>query len=107
MVTAYVVSAIGIPVFLHYCGGELENVNYVLKGTTCCGEEEDSKPMDDGCCKDEKLVIKNTTDFTLKQINNDLVKSAEKIFSSQPTLSIIGSPSSDLSTNFIARSLSK
>jgi len=80
VVTAYVVSAIGIPVFLHYCGGELENVNYVLKGTTCCGEEEDSKPMDDGCCKDEKLVIKNTTDFTLKQINNDLVKSFCQLF---------------------------
>lgn len=53
--------------------------------------------------------------FTVKEVmkiinstqNNDLVKSAEKIFSSQPTLSIIGSPSSDLSTNFIARSLSK
>jgi predicted Zn-dependent peptidase len=53
--------------------------------------------------------------FTVKEVmkiinstqNNDLVKSAEKIFSSQPTLSIIGSPSPDLSTNFIARSLSK
>lgn len=53
--------------------------------------------------------------FTVKEVmkiinstqNNDLVKSAEKIFSSQPTLSIIGPPSSDLSTNFIARSLSK
>ncbi len=53
--------------------------------------------------------------FTVKEVmkiinstqNNDLVKSAEKIFSSQPTLSIIGSPSSDVSTNFIARSLSK
>ena len=53
--------------------------------------------------------------FTVKEVmkiinstqNNDLVKSAEKIFSSQPTLSIIGSPSSDLSTHFIARSLSK
>ena len=53
--------------------------------------------------------------FTVKEVmkiinstqNNDLVKSAEEIFSSQPTLSIIGSPSPDLSTNFIARSLSK
>lgn len=53
--------------------------------------------------------------FTVKEVmkiinstqNNDLVKSAEKIFSSQPTLSIIGSPSSELSTNLIAGSLSK
>ena len=81
VVTAYVVSAIGIPVFLHYCGGEVENVNFVIKGSTaCCGEEEDSEPMDDGCCKDEKLVIKNTTDFTLKQINNDLLKTFCQLF---------------------------
>lgn len=81
VVTAYVVSAIGIPVFLHYCGGEIENVNFVVKGSTaCCGQEEDSQPVDDGCCKDEKLVIKNTIDFTLKQINNDLVKSSCQLF---------------------------
>jgi hypothetical protein len=81
VVTAYVVSAIGIPVFLHYCGGEIENVNFVIKGSTaCCGEEEDAEPMDDGCCKDEKLVIKNTTDFTLKQINNDLIKNFCQLF---------------------------
>ena len=35
-----------IPVFLHYCGGEVENVNFVIKGSTaCCGEEEDSEPL--------------------------------------------------------------
>lgn len=81
MVTAYVVSAIGIPVFLHYCGGELENVNYVVKGTSCCGEDEGSEPMDDGCCKDENLVLKNTPDFTLKQFHNyDLIKTVCKVF---------------------------
>jgi hypothetical protein len=53
----------------------------VVKGSTaCCGEEEDSEPMDDGCCKDEKLVIKYDADFTLKQINNDLVKSFCQVF---------------------------
>jgi hypothetical protein len=55
---------IGIPVYLHYCGGELENINYVMKGTSCCGEDESSAT--DGCCKDENLILKSTTDFTLR-----------------------------------------
>jgi len=66
---------------LHYCGGEIEKVNFVIKGSTaCCGEEEDSEPMDDGCCKDEKIVIKNQADFTLKQINNDITKRFCEVF---------------------------
>ncbi|MEO6302638.1 MAG: hypothetical protein ABIP51_05660 [Bacteroidia bacterium] len=82
VVTTYVISAVGIPVFLHYCGGELEKVNYVVKGTSCCGgEEDDSEPMDEGCCKDENVVIKNNPDFTLKQFNNyDLVKTYIDLF---------------------------
>jgi hypothetical protein len=55
---------IGIPVYLHYCGGELENINYVMKGTSCCGEDESSAA--DGCCKDENLILKSTADFTLR-----------------------------------------
>ncbi len=70
----------GIPVFLHYCGGELEKVNYVVKGTGCCGDDE-NEADNSGCCKDEKLVITNTTDFTIKQINNyDLVKTFCDLF---------------------------
>ncbi|MBA3681958.1 MAG: hypothetical protein H0W73_12475 [Bacteroidetes bacterium] len=82
VVTAYVISAVGIPVFLHYCGGELEKINYVMKSTSCCGgEEDDSEPMDDGCCKDENMVIKNNPDFTLKQNNTlDLVKTFCDLF---------------------------
>jgi hypothetical protein len=54
----------------------------VVKGTNCCGgEEEDSEPMDDGCCKDENMVIKNNPDFTLKQNNaSDLVKTFYHLF---------------------------
>lgn len=82
MVTAYVISAVGIPVFLHYCGGELEKINYVMKSTSCCGgEEDDSEPMDDGCCKDENMVIKNNPDFTLKQnTTSHLVKTFCALF---------------------------
>ncbi len=53
--------------------------------------------------------------FTVKEVmkiinstqTNDLAKSAKKIFSSRPTLSIIGSQNSDLTTNLIDKSLSK
>lgn len=82
VVTAYVISAIGIPVFLHYCGGELEKINYVVKSTSCCGgEEDDSEPMDDGCCKDENMVLKSNPDFTLKQnTTSNLVKTFCDLF---------------------------
>ncbi len=82
VVTAYVISAVGIPVFLHYCGGELEKINYVMKSTSCCGgEEDDSEPMDDSCCKDENMVLKNAPDFTLKQNNTlGLVKTFCDLF---------------------------
>ena len=72
----------GIPIYLHYCGGELEKINYVVKGTSCCdGEEDHSIPEDDGCCKDENRIIKNNPDFTLKQNNNyEFVKSFSDLF---------------------------
>ena len=57
-----------MPVFLHYCGGQLENINYVIKGAGCCDEDEDSSSNDD-CCKDENYIIKNNPNFTLNQFN--------------------------------------
>ena len=87
---------------MHYCGGELEKINYVVKSTSCCGgEEDDSVPMDDGCCKDENMVLKNNTDFTLKQnVTSDLVKTfcdlfyldlpfSNTDFTVQPVLSLV------------------
>ncbi len=80
IVASYVTAAIGVPVYLHYCGGELENVSYVIKKVTCCGEEEESSDMMD-CCKDQNLVLRNAPDFTLKQIiANVFVKSFCDLF---------------------------
>jgi hypothetical protein len=79
-VISYVTAAIGIPVYLHYCGGELETVSYVIKNVTCCGEEEDSDDMS-GCCKDENVVLRCAPDFTLKQISaNHFIKSVCDLF---------------------------
>lgn len=73
---------IGIPVYFHYCGGELEKINYVMKGDSFCdGEEDDSGPQGNGCCKDESLVLKNNADFTLKHSDNyNLVKLFSQLF---------------------------
>ena len=69
-VAAYIVMTVGIPVYLHYCGGELEEVSYLTKADSCCGGEDDhSKENDGGCCEDEGLLLKSNTDFTLKEFN--------------------------------------
>jgi hypothetical protein len=75
-------SAIGIPVYLHYCGGALEKVNYVIKSNSCCGgEEDDSKASANDCCKDENVIIQNTPDFTIRQFHHyDLVKTFCDLF---------------------------
>lgn len=71
IVISYVITVVGIPVYYHYCGGELEEINYVLKSSSCCGgEEDDSQEEDNGCCKDENYVLKSSTDFTLKSTND-------------------------------------
>jgi hypothetical protein len=82
IVTAYVLSAVGVPVYLHYCGGELEKINYVIKSNSCCGgEEDDSQATANDCCSDENLVMQNTPDFTIKHFNNyDLVKTFCDLF---------------------------
>ncbi|WP_317897250.1 HYC_CC_PP family protein [Aurantibacillus circumpalustris] len=65
VVITYVITVIGIPVYYHYCGGELEEINYVLKGSNCCGDD-DSQEENDGCCKNESHVLKSNIDFTFK-----------------------------------------
>jgi hypothetical protein len=51
----YLAAAVGIPVFQHYCGGELENVSAYTKPDSCCGDEE-NEPSD--CCHNEIQVAK-------------------------------------------------
>ncbi len=67
MVAVYVTTAIGIPVYMHYCGGELETVSFLVKDNTCCGEEEEEMPS--GCCDNENTFARYAPDFTAKKIN--------------------------------------
>ena len=81
IVSSYVLTVIGIPVYHHYCSGELETISYVVKSNSCCGEEESSEPTDNGCCKDENLILKSSVDFTIKDLNDyTFVKSFNQVF---------------------------
>jgi hypothetical protein len=90
IVTSYFTAVVGIPVYLHYCGGELENVSYLIKKVTCCGEEEEDSEDMGGCCKDENVVLRCAPDFTLKQINtNHFIKAVCELFNvSTPAFNI-------------------
>jgi hypothetical protein len=75
MVMVHLVTVVGIPVYFHYCGGELEEISYILKSNTCCGEEESS--MADDCCENESTVVRSEGIFDLQK--NQDIKS--KLFS--------------------------
>lgn len=66
MVVVYLVTAIGIPVYMHYCGGELEKISFLVEAPGCCEGEE---PGDsDGCCNNENTVARYSPDFTVKKV---------------------------------------
>jgi hypothetical protein len=67
MVVMYLTTAIGIPVYMHYCGGELEKVSYLIKTKGCCGSEDNEEGMND-CCQDENLTVRYAPDFTTKKV---------------------------------------
>ena len=68
MVGIYLTTAIGVPVYMHYCGGELEKVSYLIKSKGCCGSDDEAGM--DGCCQDENFVARCAPDFTAKKINS-------------------------------------
>lgn len=79
LVFIYLVTVIGIPVYIHYCGGELERINYMVKGDSCCGDEDEGCNDESDCCKDENLVLKSSLDFTFKSFDDhQLVKSVNE-----------------------------
>jgi hypothetical protein len=72
LVAAYVITSVGIPVYFHYCGGELQKIDYVIKASGCCdGEEEQTSD----CCQNEQKYLSNHPDFTLKNPDQlDVIK---------------------------------
>ena len=60
----YVFAGVGMPVYLHYCGGNLEEVSYLVKANNCCGETEEEAG---DCCRNEHIFIKYNPDFSFQQ----------------------------------------
>lgn len=61
LVLVYITVTVGIPVYLHYCGGELETVSAFVKDGSCCEGEDEDEP--DGCCKNETKHVLFKVDF--------------------------------------------
>jgi hypothetical protein len=65
VVGIYLLSNIGIPVFYHYCGGELESINTICNyENDCCEGEDESEP--DDCCKNETKIISQKSETSFK-----------------------------------------
>lgn len=75
----YVMSTIGVSVFSHYCGGELEKVSVFSKTKSCCGEEEEAD-MEDGCCKNEMVHVAFQKDFTFHTVANNIKAPVNQLF---------------------------
>ncbi len=83
-VFSYLITVVGIPVYFHYCGGELEKISYLIKTKGCC-DDEGSEESSNDCCKDEGFVLKNCTDFSINSFSYKLSKPAfNLIFHSLP-----------------------
>lgn len=57
LVAIYLFGVIGVPVYFHYCGGELEQISYFVKADGCCGTDDDG-----GCCSDQTVMLVNPSD---------------------------------------------
>jgi len=74
----YLLAVNGIPVYLHYCGGELEEISYLTKTNNCCGDEEENNEASD-CCHNESLVLRSSpeacfsAEFRLAQVTSPLL----------------------------------
>jgi hypothetical protein len=67
IVSCYFLPVAGLPVYFHYCAGDLESISYFVKEDGCCGEEAEEE--DNGCCSNEHIILQYDADYTL---NRDL-----------------------------------
>ena len=75
------ISAVGIKIVAHSCGGELEKIALFSKPTSCCGGEEDSDMAeDDGCCHNDSKHVAFKSDFTFFTFVSDCKASVTDLF---------------------------
>lgn len=80
----YVLSTVGVSVFSHYCGGELEKVTLFSKTKSCCGDQEESDMGEDGCCKNELVHVSFQKDFTFYTLVNSIKAPIHELFIVRP-----------------------
>ncbi|MEI6020111.1 MAG: hypothetical protein WCR21_03205 [Bacteroidota bacterium] len=61
-----------MPVYLHYCGGQLEEISYLVKANNCCSGDDDDATSD--CCHNEHFYLHNGSNFSFKVIHVDFTK---------------------------------
>ena len=66
----YLINNIGLPVYYHYCCGELESINPLFKTQNCCGENEDE---DSGCCNNETKIISQKSECSINNFHLKMV----------------------------------
>lgn len=79
LVLAYMSSNIGVFVYYHYCGGELEKISAV-KVKSCCGGM-DEKDGDNDCCKNESRHLSLKPEFSpAKSMQPNFTLPAQALF---------------------------
>lgn len=96
----YVLSTVGVSVFSHYCGGELEKVSLFTKTKSCCGDQEESDMGDDGCCKDEIAHVSFQKDFTFYTLIKTIKAPVQELFIIKPDFNI--APLKSLISDFLS-----
>ena len=93
-------STVGVSVFSHYCGGELEKITLFSKTKSCCGDQEESDMGDDGCCKNELVQVSFQKDFTFYTIVNSIKAPINELFIVRPDFNF--APLKSLIANFLS-----
>ncbi len=83
IVGIYLINNIGLPVYYHYCGGELESVNTLFKTGGCCGEMEEDEDSD--CCKNETKIISQKSESDLNTFQFKVVSPVSNLFYYNPS----------------------
>ena len=77
LVISYMLTVVGMPVYLHYCGGQVEEISYLIETN--------------GCCRNEGVVLQNAVDFTLKTFDAQLFQPEREICYLSKTMAVVPS----------------
>jgi len=85
--SVYTMSVLGVPVYFHYCEGELENVDFITKGSGCCCDDDEESGEKNNCCKDETLLLQNDKNALVKSYERVIKQSSFLLFAVLPHFS--------------------